>query len=678
MICAMCVSKHFIVGIVLLWGCLGLVAHELPFCDGANVAVDPLEARWTFGNHEPLTMYRRVGNRTTGGLEGGALWLADWAADFDAQAPSRMRELGFNWTHSRFFKGLGWNEERKDFPAVRAFVDNCHSNGVRTLAYVQFATLYHEKFKLEVPELAEWASYKADGRHACWHDQYFRWIPCCTSRPFLDYLKRMSEIALKEGRFDGVMFDNVSSQPPCFCERCRRLFREYLKTIEDPKARFGFDSVDGLDAPAAPIAYGEVQDPLVQEWNRWRADQLVAFFRELARHIHAIEPQAVVAGNITDLRRANALGSICLDVPEMASLFDLIMGQSGNVPGVRDGCIVNRVRDLKLATALGCPNLSLCDGDAGIAREDEKHYLLPLLEDVIWGGIPTDRTILTPARGKGHFDEDLIARRRPLLQAFNAFFRKNRRAFASMPYAPVALLYPADGIDVSETNWRGLMSAEEILLRRRIPYRILLSRADVGFELPLGTEVLLVANQKCLSDREVEAVRNWAVRGGKTIVTGASGDSDEWNRQRFANPFDGLDEGRPNVVLRKDPDLCEIPSGAWTYLVRAPKDGGDRLVADLAKVGFASPVAVEGLPPTVFAEFKSTPDGYAVHLLNYDPSSPAAGGVLKLPPGCSVVFREPFGRDSGGVALSCQGGVCRLPEFHLYALIEVSQTRQTN
>ena len=340
MICAMSGSKQFIVGIILLLVSQGLAAHDLQSydADGANVAVDPLEARWTFGNHEPLTMYRRVGNRTTGGLEGGALWLADWAADFDAKAPSRMRELGFNWTHSRFFKGLGLNEERKDFPAVRAFVDNCHSNGVRTLAYVQFATLYHEKFKLEVPELAEWASYKADGRHACWHDQYFRWIPCCTSRPFLDYLKRMSEIALKEGRFDGVMFDNVSSQPPCFCERCRRLFREHLKTIEDPKARFGFDSVDGLDAPAAPIAYGEVQDPLVQEWNRWRADQLVAFFRELARHIRAIEPQAVVAGNITDLRRARC--ARCRELGWTSSWTELWMSCSSSA--MANGRVLSR------------------------------------------------------------------------------------------------------------------------------------------------------------------------------------------------------------------------------------------------------------------------------------------------------------------------------------------------
>ena len=131
----------------------------------AAAALDPLTMRWTFGNHEPVAMYRRVGNRTTGGIEGSALWLEDWHRWYDAEAPAVMERLGLNWTHSRFFKGLGWKEEKRDFPAVKNFVANCHAHGVKTLAYIQFASLYHEKFALEVPDLADWAAYDADGRH---------------------------------------------------------------------------------------------------------------------------------------------------------------------------------------------------------------------------------------------------------------------------------------------------------------------------------------------------------------------------------------------------------------------------------------------------------------------------------------------------------------------------------
>lgn len=665
-------KRMFLIVTFLLFGGMVFAACELPTCVGGEFRT----ARWTFGNHEPLTMYRRVGNRTTGGLEGGARWLSGWAADFDVRAPSRMRELGFNWTHSRFFKGLGWSEERKDFPAVRAFVDNCHSNGVRTLAYIQFATLYHEKFKLEVPDLADWANYSSDGRHVCWHDQYFRWIPCCTSRGFVDYLKRMIRIALEEGKFDGLMMDNVSSQPPCFCARCRKLFREHLATLDDPKDRFGFDSTEGLDAPDCPVRGGEIQDPLVQEWNRWRADRLIDCIRELAACAHEVSPSAVVSGNITDLRRLNAIGEFCLDVPKLASVFDLIVGQNGNVPACEGGMIVNRIRDLKLAEAIGKPILSLCDGDAGIAREDERFYLLPILEDAIWGGIVTDRTVLTPASGRDFFDEKLIAARKPILKAVNRFLEEERTMFEATSYAPVALLYPCDEIDVSETNWRGIMSAEEVLLRCHVPYRLLLSRGCEGFSVPEDVEVILVCDQKCLSDQEIDRLTKWAARGGRLVVTGCSGSHDERNRQRVESPLPDLARIGRNVRFRAEADRCAIHSTAWKYLVDAPQDAGRRLCQDLAAVGFRPEVTVVSAPCSVMTEMKRTPEGFAVHLLNYDPERPVPAVKLSTGHQGRITFREPFKSGDTVVLHPDSEGCVSLQAFDVYGVLQVSKNQQ--
>ena len=658
----------------------------------AAAALDPLAMRWTFGNHEPVAMYRRVGDRTTGGIEGSALWLEDWHRWYDAEAPAVMERLGLNWIHSRFFKGLGWEEEKRDFPAVRKFVANCHAHGVRTLAYIQFASLYHEKFALEVPDLADWAAYDADGRHLCWHDQPFRWIPCMTSAPFREYLKRMVSIALVEGGFDGVMFDNVSSVPQCYCERCRRLFKTHLGTIPDFGRRFGYSSAEGLSAPTQTGRCGEVMDPLVQEWNRWQAANLESLVRELGEHVRSVKADAVFCGNITDMRRRDAFHSLCLDMAAVAPLFDVVLGQSGNVPAVKGGFIVNRVRDLKLAAALGVVDLSLCDGDAGIAREDERYYLLPLLEDAIWGGVPTDRTVMTPARGKGFVDEELVAVRKPLLDRFNAFVAEHRESFASPSYAPIALWYAADGINVSDTNWRGIMSAEEILLRNHVPYRLLVSRADAPATIPADCDTVLVAAQKCLSDKEIDALKAWAGKGGKLVVTGCSGDSDELNRQRWTNPFGVLPPTPrlpPPLKLRRtswrtsrisrptngrsfrhrvESDECEIRSGAWVYRVAAPKDGGKRLMDDLAKVGFAPEVSVESLHEHVFVEMKRTAAGYVVHLLDYDPATPVAGAALRVPVGAKAVFRS---LDGGSAELRERGGKVELPAFTGYSLVEV-------
>ena len=71
----------------------------------ADVDINPLTTRWTFGAHEPYTMYRRVGNHCTGGIDGNAQWVKPWLDWFDSNAPAVMEELGLNFLHSRFYPG---------------------------------------------------------------------------------------------------------------------------------------------------------------------------------------------------------------------------------------------------------------------------------------------------------------------------------------------------------------------------------------------------------------------------------------------------------------------------------------------------------------------------------------------------------------------------------------------
>ena len=207
----------------------GKIAREIKLpsgwkLSGKAVTLDPLTARWTFGAHEPYTMYRRVGRHCTGGIDGNAQWVQEWLDWFDAEAPAKMQEAGLNFIHSRFYKGMGWEVEKRDFPNVKRFVANCHAHGVKTLAYVQFNTLYPEAMRREIPDIDSWASVDADGRkneyNCIWDDrQYFRWSPCLHCREWVEYLKRVCTIALTEGGFDGIMFDNLIDYP-CYCTRC--------------------------------------------------------------------------------------------------------------------------------------------------------------------------------------------------------------------------------------------------------------------------------------------------------------------------------------------------------------------------------------------------------------------------------------------------------------------------
>ena len=597
-----------------------------------TVDVNPLTTRWTFGAHEPYTMYRRVGRHCTGGIDGNARWLKPWLDWWDAESPKLMREIGLNALHSRFYKGMGWEEEKKDFPNVRKFVRNCHENGVMALAYVQFATLYPEVMRREIPDIDDWAQVDETGAKRYWNGQYFRWVPCMTSRPWLEYLKRMCTIALAEGGFDGIMFDNVFAAP-CYCERCEREFGAHLRAIPDPAERFGFDSLAFVRQPRPALPDPETQDPVVREWQAWRAARILANMAELRAHIKSVKPDALVTGNPHPFRCEFAFAEKSLEMTAMADVFDVIIMQSANYPEVKaNGHIVSRIRDLKIGQELGKTLVALCDSDAAMTEARERHYLLPMYEDLVLGGIPTDRTVIAPKPEPGFVSRKLVERRKASLRAFDAFVRDHRAALTAPSYRPVRLFWSPKTHVYSKSCRRGLVAAEEICIRNHIPYGYAISDPAKPFVAPAGTEVLVVPNCTVLSDLQVDGLVAWAERGGRLVVTGDAGRFDEWAAQRLENPLlkrlGALTGG--NVVLREKPDVLPSAKLAWGYDIAAPADGGKALVADLAATGWKAPFAFEGVPETVFCEVKGSPAHWYFHFVNYAPANPARGVKVVL------------------------------------------------
>lgn len=599
--------------LVLLTACCTSAIAADPPAKG-EIDFDRLDCRWTFGNHEPISMYRRAGRKVTGGIEGSALWLEDWHHWFDSEESARlMEDLGLNMLHCRFYKGMGWNYESQDFPNVKRFVENCHKHNIRVLAYVQFSSLYYETMLDEIPDLADWAALDSKGQKRTYHGgAYYRWVPCANAPGFEAYLKKVITIALEEGGFDGIMFDNCHV-PPCYCERCVALFRDHLAKIPDPEERFGLPTVAHVEPPALS-AFGEIQDPIYQEWIRFRSQRITALYRRLYLHAKACKPSAIVSGNIQNIRRANMVGSAGLSVTDLVDCFDLFVSQSGNAPGVVDGCIINRVREMKLAGTLNTPILALCDSDAGGAPEDKtKGEALALVEDAVFGGIPTDRTVLKADREM--VSPTSLALHRPMLERFNQAVRSGRKGLAAPSYQPVRLLYSKESILFSEDSHRAILAAEEILLRNHIPYGLLPTSAGVPLTVPDDCEVLVVAGQRCLADSQLDDLIQFARSGGRLIVTGHSGSHDALYRERRSNPLVGGLEGCKHAILRDTADTAPIRGSGWTIKVGVPDHEGRPLLADLDSV-WAPPLHIQA-PSSVLAEVKRDGTTFHVHLVNY-------------------------------------------------------------
>ena len=640
-------------------------------------APDPLDMRWTFGAHEPYTMYRRMGVRSTGGIPGNAYWLRDWFTWWDSEeCPKLMESLGLNWLLCRFYKGMGWEEEKKDFPNVKRFVENCHKHGVKAVAYIQFSTMYPETMSKEIPNLEDWAARKADGS-IYYYSRYFRWEPCFNEPQFEAYLKKIIRIALEEGKFDGIFFDNAYMKP-CFCKRCRKLFHEHLQTIPDPADRFGFDSLSRFGMPEyfPKLPWDEVREPLLQEFNVWRTKRMTALYKRFYDYAHSVRPDCVVAANICPYRAPNTVGNKSVDMTEFPLCFDLVMGQVNNCPHTEGNVIVNRVRDLKYAREYPATYFASCDGAAGDnENEIEDSYLLPLIEDLVFGGVPADRTIMAPYPEKPEFvNHARLERRRPMLAAFNAFAKEHRSLFAAKDWMPVRFLVSQSAMMHSQLSFDSLMAAEGAALRGHVPFGYAISTEKTPLPHADDASVIIVANQTCLSDAQVAALVAYAKKGGKLVCTGEAGRCDEWNRQRFSNPLKEAVAGLSNVTWREAHDVARAKRMTHIqYALYPPEKGVKPLKGDLKKVGWRPPVEVLSAPETVFAQYKQDAAGnvVSVHLVNYVFLKPVDGVCLRLPAGRRPIFSAPFDGACGGELREVKPGVWELPSFTKYAYCEI-------
>ena len=154
-------------------------------------------------------------------------------------------------------------------------------------------------------------------------------------------------------------------------------------------------------------------------------------------------------------------------LPDGRRVERIFVMQSDSFPAYEreSGIVVNRVRDLKIAAELGKPIVALCDANAGQYDIDEREYMRPLVEDLIWRGIPTDRTVMSPKRVPGFIDRKRLEARKPQMAELNRLAAEHRDVLSAPSYRPVRILYPADALMFSKAAHGGVTATEEILLR---------------------------------------------------------------------------------------------------------------------------------------------------------------------------------------------------------------------
>jgi hypothetical protein len=225
---------------------------------------------------------------------------------------------------------------------------------------------------------------------------------------------------------------------------------------------------------------------------------MTALFKRFYDYAHSVKRDCVVAANICPCRAPNTAGNKSVDMTELPKCFDLVMGQANMYPHIEGDVIVNRVRDLKYAREFPATYFASCDGAAGDSQNEiEETYLLPMVEDVVFGGVPADRTIMAPYADPdgGFINRQRLARRRPQLAAFQKFVKANRALFAAKDWMPVRLLVSGPAMLHSQLSHESLLAAEGAALRGHVPF---------GYSISTEANLLPHA-EECRSDRRSES-----------------------------------------------------------------------------------------------------------------------------------------------------------------------------
>ena len=605
--------------------------------------------RWVWGLWEPLMFYRRSAHMAAY-APGNTEWTQAWYLRMHSEEIlDKLAEMGVNCVSTHYYKGFGVEAEAEEMERAARYTELCHARGIRVLGYHQWATICYETFLDEVPHAERWVQRNADGGLLLYGTStYWRWLGCQQHEEYVAYLAEVVTRCLAEAKMDGIEWDGTVYK--CHCELCQQRFRDYLEAKYEGIDVLPLFGIPHFHHVRIPSTEGR-RDPLLQELLAFRRDFMRQKLREWNQLIKSINPEAAQVTYLVDPAPA-----------EPPDAIDIIVDENHDSPFVDGEVLTHRQRGFKHGAALDRVVLGTSWFRAPSrntrAREGEGADRFGTEAEVAAFGTPVGglrrperaaevkRDLAECAASGGHVvtatwalravGGDRAAFEQPDLHAalrqYLGFFRRNEGWFDTAgSLARVGILRSSKSLELDFfASYPCVAGMEQICLQHQIPFRVVFSFAlqDIS-----RLDVLVLAEQTCLSDAEVAAIVGFVEGGGGLVVTGRTGMFDERFRARRAHPLKEL-FGRPRVAYFPDtPERLGAPQRdhppAYHHF---ELPSGAQAVADAIVSAAARP-----LPVRVSAGRCVGVDGYRVgsghrviHLLNYDNDTPAHNTAVAL------------------------------------------------
>jgi len=487
----------------------------------------------TWLTHEPLAFLLRRGNHFEDEPE-------RYERMYQPENLRRMAAAGVRFGRLYFYKGFGLEYERANIERSKAAASLMHELGMKVSLYFA-GTMFTETLYREVPEAQTWEQ----------RDQYDHWVPygiqtfrhyACPNEPaYREYLKRILKIGVEELHADEIAFDNLMLQPEpksCRCERCIRAFHDTLRrkypTEEAVMRRFGLPDVDWIvpnewDSSAQPGSLTALNDPVLQEWVRFRAESLARHANDLSDYVKSLNPGVSIHFNIKGLYSFNRYWTNAVYHPLFRGHVNVMSFDTGGYEARLDeetGALVSQIRSYKMARRLD----SSCDESLRDELRAAVHMAFGHQKPV--AGYPG-----APMLAYNTFT--------PILEFFREY---NDRFYTGTDnVADVAVLrtWASMAYSINATSIPATLM-EQVLIQHKIPF-------DLLFEEQIDRipryDAVILAGQESISRAQADALLDYVRSGGTLVLAGTTAQYNEWRERWRVNPLlPARSEGEGRII----------------------------------------------------------------------------------------------------------------------------------
>jgi hypothetical protein len=383
----------------------------------------------------------------------------------------------------------------------------------------------------------DWIAVTADGQPRRHWASPEMWVTCGLGPYNFEFMTEVKKEIMSRYRVDGIFINRWDGSGPCFCEHCRKNFKD----------------ASGFELPRT----NNPQDPARRAYILWRQQRLFDLWQLWDQAVRTINTDSCVIPN------TGGGATSSLDMKKIGELAPTLMADRQARSGLMSPWAIGKnAKEYRAALGIkpivGIFSVGLEEPyrwkDSVQSGDEIRLWVADLVANGMrpwftkFGGVLHDERWLKPV-------EDIYRR----LAGWEKYLRNES------PLARVAVVYS------QQSNWFGASKDEghvngwyQALIEARIPFELvhdrLLDAANVS-----QFKTLILPNIAALSDAQCDQLRAFVNNGGSVIATYETSLCDEWGVRRkdfgladlFGVGWKGRTEGpMQNSYLRLEHDAA--------------------------------------------------------------------------------------------------------------------------